>query len=93
VLHWSSRALTRRPCRTRAAPRRRRSYILTAAKLIAPVLDAREWEAGYAWVVDALKAEREALASQMEVEKALHHLRTRQFDRCVRARRRHRVSW
>ncbi|KAG5187580.1 intraflagellar transport particle protein [Tribonema minus] len=59
------------------------SYIMTAAKLIAPALDARDCDAGYAWVIDALKAEREALASAMEVERALHHLRARQFERAI----------
>eukprot|EP00953_Heterococcus_sp_UTEX-ZZ885_P004144 2737-Heterococcus_DN1.PRE.2 len=58
-------------------------YILTAAKLLAPVLDERDWEAGFDWIVDALKADHEHVASQMEIEKALAHLRAKQFDKAI----------
>jgi intraflagellar transport protein 88 len=47
------------------------------------VLDERDWESGFDWVVDALKADHEHVASQMEIEKALAHLRAKQFDKAI----------
>ncbi|CAM9106211.1 unnamed protein product, partial [Choristocarpus tenellus] len=58
-------------------------YVLTAAKLIAPVLDKRDWEAGYDWVVDTMKVDHEHLASQMEIEKALQYLKSKDFDKAI----------
>ena len=57
------------------------SYVFTAAKLIAPVMDKKDWEAGYDWVVETIKLDHEYLASKMEVEKALHYLKTKEFDK------------
>lgn len=55
--------------------------MFTAAKLIAPVMDKKDWEAGYDWVVETIKLDHEYLASKMEVEKALHYLKTKEFDK------------
>lgn len=57
------------------------SYVFTAAKLIAPVMDKKDWESGYDWVVETIKLDHEYLASKMEVEKALHYLKTKEFDK------------
>lgn len=59
----------------------RYSYVFTAAKLIAPVMDKKDWEAGYDWVVETIKLDHEYLASKMEIEKALHYLKTKEFDK------------
>ena len=58
-------------------------YITTAARLIAPTLDRRDWSAGYAWVIDALKQDHKQLASEMEIEKALQHLKHREFEKAI----------
>lgn len=60
------------------------SYVFTAAKLIAPVMDKKDWEAGYDWVVETIKLDHEYLASKMEIEKALHYLKTKEFDKVFR---------
>ena len=54
--------------------RRRRAEgercVLTAARLIAPVLDPRDWSAGYTWLVEAVRrGNHEGLASQVELER------------------------
>ncbi|CAM9116263.1 unnamed protein product [Hapterophycus canaliculatus] len=58
-------------------------YVFTAAKLIAPVMDKKDWESGYDWVVEIIKMDHEYLASKMEVEKALHYLKTKEFDKAI----------
>lgn len=55
--------------------------MFTAAKLIAPVMDKKDWEAGYDWVVETIKLDHKYLASKMEIEKALHYLKTKEFDK------------
>ncbi|CAM9373440.1 unnamed protein product, partial [Phaeothamnion confervicola] len=57
--------------------------VLTAAKLIAPALDRRDWEAGWDWVAEAAKADHPRVASQLEVEKALQFLKAKEFDKAV----------
>lgn len=59
------------------------SYVFTAAKLIAPVMDKKDWESGYDWVVETIKLDHEYLASKMEIEKALHYLKTKEFDKVI----------
>ena len=44
-------------------------------------MDKKDWEAGYDWVVETIKLDHEYLASKMEVEKALHYLKTKEFDK------------
>lgn len=54
-------------------------YILTAARLIAPVLHSNFVE-GYDWVVEGLKDQHYvALANEMEMDKAIQHLHRREF--------------
>lgn len=57
--------------------------VTTAARLIAPVVDHRSWEAGYEWVVDQLRHDHPQIASEVLVVKALAHLKHRQFDRAI----------
>ncbi len=33
------------------------------------VLDKKDWNAGFKWVIDTLKTEHEHLASEMEIER------------------------
>ena len=59
--------------------------ILTLAKLIAPKLED-DWVAGYDWVIAELRqshGEHEILASQMEIEKALHYMRNKEFEKAI----------
>lgn len=56
-------------------------YILTAARLVTPQLDKRDWAAGYQWAVDALKPDHESLASELEIEMALMYLKRREFEK------------
>lgn len=46
-------------------------------------MDKKDWEAGYDWVVDTIKLDHEYLASKMEIEKALHYLKTKEFDKVI----------
>ncbi|CAM9126724.1 unnamed protein product [Ectocarpus fasciculatus] len=75
------------PDKLRAELQRRKKeaehYVFTAAKLIAPVMDKKDWESGYDWVVETIKLDHEYLASKMEVEKALHYLKTKEFDKAI----------
>lgn len=63
------------------------SYVFIAAKLIAPVMVKKDWEAGFDWVVETIKLDHESLASKMEIEKALHYLKTREFGKVQRRER------
>merc|ERR1719163_300133 len=58
-------------------------YITTAAKMCAPVLDKADWVAGFDWCIEALKPEHESIASHMEICKALHYLRDKQFSQAI----------
>lgn len=54
-------------------------YILTAARLIAPVL-YHNFVEGYDWVVEGLKDQQyPSLANEMEMDKAIQHLHRRDF--------------
>ena len=44
-------------------------------------MDKKDWESGYDWVVETIKLDHEYLASKMEIEKALHYLKTKEFDK------------
>lgn len=58
-------------------------YILTAARLIAPVL-FNNFVEGYDWIVEGLKDQQYvALANEMEMDKAIQHLRRRDFVQVV----------
>lgn len=47
-------------------------------------MDKKDWEAGFDWVVETIKLDHEFLASKMEIEKALHYLKTKEFDKVIR---------
>ena len=49
-------------------------FLLTAARLIAPKLDSKDWSAGYEWVCTALDENHEELAIQMKLEEATEKL-------------------
>lgn len=54
-------------------------YILTAARLIAPLL-FHNFVEGYDWVIEGLKDQQyPALANEMEMDKAIQHLHRRDF--------------
>lgn len=46
-------------------------------------MDKKDWETGYDWVVETIKLDHEYLASKMEIEKALHYLKTKEFDKVI----------
>lgn len=61
------------------------NFLLTAAKLIAPVLDTTEWVNGFDWVITALRAgQHDLIASEVQISKALTYLRKKEFKK-VRA--------
>ncbi|KAJ3304292.1 Intraflagellar transport protein 88 [Kappamyces sp. JEL0829] len=71
------RAISR--ARKRAADR----YILLAAKLVAPNIDAN-FSAGYDWMVDILKASSNAhMASEIEIAKSVQYLKTKDFQKAI----------
>ncbi|KAG0555508.1 hypothetical protein KC19_12G174000 [Ceratodon purpureus] len=58
-------------------------YILTAARLIAPVL-YHNFVEGYDWVVEGLKDQQyPSLANEMEMDKAIQHLHRRDFAQAI----------
>jgi len=58
-------------------------YLSMAAKLLAPVID-KDIVAGFDWVGDALRvANQPALATEMQIGKALFFMRSRQFDKAI----------
>ncbi|CAM9893449.1 unnamed protein product, partial [Chrysoparadoxa australica] len=59
-------------------------FIISAAKLIAPTLDLKNWEAGYDWVIECLKQDHEHLASHMEIEKAQQFLKNKEYDHAIK---------
>ncbi|OQR98053.1 Intraflagellar Transport Protein 88 [Achlya hypogyna] len=67
----------------RARQKKATEYILTAAKLCAPALDKKDWLTGYNWVIDAMKQDHEPIASEMEICKALHFLKNKEFDKAI----------
>jgi len=60
-------------------------YILTAARLIAPAIDEKDWAAGYKWAIDELKIEHEQMASEVEVEMAIQYLKKKEFEKAIEA--------
>lgn len=58
-------------------------FLLTAAKLCAPVLDRKNWSEGYDWVIDTLKPTHENIASEMQICKAVHCLKEKEFDKAI----------
>ena len=63
-----------------------RNYMLTAARLIAPELkEPDDGMAGYKFVIDALKADHETIASEVEIERALKYMRVKDFGKAIDA--------
>jgi intraflagellar transport protein 88 len=58
-------------------------YILTAARLITPQLDKKDWSLGFQWAIDTLKPDHESIASELEIDMALMHLKRREFDKAI----------
>lgn len=58
--------------------------ILTAARLIAPVIDEQEEVAvGYQWVIDQLKSGLETVASKLEIDYAMMLMKGRRFEDAI----------
>ena len=59
--------------------------IITAARLIAPVIEELDenWAQGYKWVMDQLRNDHEAVASKLEIDVAMTHMKKRQFDEAL----------
>jgi len=65
-----------------------RTYMLTAARLIAPELKIEGDDskmAGYQFCIDALKQDHESTASEMEIERALKFMKVKQFEKAIEA--------
>jgi len=58
-------------------------YLSIASKLLAPVIDT-DIISGFNWVCDTLRSQSQlALATEMEIAKALFFMRSRQFDKAI----------
>lgn len=58
--------------------------ILTAARLIAPVIDEQEdWAEGYKWVMEQLRQGFEAVSSKLEIDLAMMLMRNRRFEDAI----------
>ena len=53
--------------------------ILMASRLIAPVLE-EDWVAGYKWIMEQLRHDREDVASKLDIDMALTYMKNRRFD-------------
>ena len=65
-----------------------RTYMLTAARLIAPELkiDGDDSKmAGYQFCIDSLKPDHESVSSEMEIERALKYMRVKEFGKAIEA--------
>jgi hypothetical protein len=59
--------------------------ILTAARLIAPVIDDMEdWVSGYKWAMEQLKIDFETVASKLEIDLSMAYMSKRRFEVCPR---------
>jgi len=59
-------------------------FLLTAARLIAPILDSKDWASGYDWVCITLEDHHEELATQMKLEQATQRLKRKEFGVAVK---------
>ena len=67
----------------RAKHRQGNKYLGIAAKILAPVIE-HDIVAGYDWVVDMLRAQQQqTLATEIEISKALHFMRSKEFDLAI----------
>jgi intraflagellar transport protein 88 len=60
-------------------------FLLTAARLIAPVIEGDDWAAGYDWVCDALDNRHEVLAVQIKLEQSIQRLHCKEFDSAIKS--------
>ena len=67
----------------REREKKARTYILNAAKLIAPVINRRDWVAGYDELIEDLSHDHSLIASEMEINKATEYLRHKQFGKAI----------
>ncbi|CAD7927124.1 unnamed protein product [Amoebophrya sp. A120] len=59
-------------------------YIVNAATLIGPQIDPQEVVEGFNWIVDALNSHGfPGIASEMEIAKATHYLKRKDFDKAI----------
>jgi intraflagellar transport protein 88 len=67
--------------------RRKENYhesILTAARLIAPMIDEKDdWVAGYKWVMEQLRQDYEAVSSKLELDLSMAYMKKRQFEDAI----------
>ena len=67
----------------RAKQRQGGKYLSAASKLLAPVIET-DIVSGFNWVVDVLRAQTHPeLASELEIAKALHFMRAKQFHKAI----------
>merc|ERR1719482_1688030 len=67
----------------RAKQRQGNKYLSIAAKLLAPVIE-NDIVSGFNWVGEMLRAQsHQALATEMEIAKALYFMRSKEFDKAI----------
>lgn len=58
--------------------------ILTAARLIAPMIDEKDdWIAGYKWVIEQLRNDYESVLSKFEIDLSMTYMKNRKFDDAI----------
>lgn len=58
--------------------------LLTAARLIAPVIDDKgDWLAGYKWVMEQVKQSQDTVSSKLEIDLSMQYMKVRQFEDAV----------
>lgn len=58
--------------------------IITAARLIAPVIDEKaDWESGYKWIIDQLRADYESVSSKFEIDLSMMYMKKRRFEDAI----------
>jgi intraflagellar transport protein 88 len=59
-------------------------FILTAARLIAPIIDdGEDWIQGYKWVMEQLRNDYEVVSSKLEIDVAMMYMRKRKFEDAI----------
>jgi intraflagellar transport protein 88 len=58
--------------------------ILTAARLIAPVIDEKEdWVSGYQLIIEQLRNDYETVSSKLEIDLAMEYMKKRKFEDAI----------
>lgn len=68
-----------------ARAKRANHFLLTAARLIAPVIDGGDWAAGYEWVCNVLDDRHEGLAVQIKLEQSTQRLHRKEFYSAIKS--------